>query len=174
MSTLQETQTIPEIPADDYDFLKTATDRHRFNGKFVSRMLVTLLLLVGAFWGGIAVQKSHGASAPAITNGRNGGQFQGDRAGTNSNFGGGNGRSGGATSGQVTLVDGVNIYVTGSDGNIVKVVTNPGSKVTKSVAGTAGDVKVGDQVTVRGATGADGTVNANSVSIGGGSGFGGG
>ena len=61
------------------------------------------------------------------------------------------------------LVDGTNVYVTTADGSIVKVTTSPTSKVSKATPGSVGDLKAGDTVVVQGATGADGSVAATSI-----------
>jgi len=90
----------------------------------------------------------------------------------------GSGRNGGvpagATVGQVKLVDGANLYVQDTQGDIVKVVTPPGLAVAVSKPGTIADLKPGDTVIVLGDTNADGTVNATSVRTGGLGGGGGG
>jgi len=85
------------------------------------------------------------------------------------------GGGGGATVGQVKLIDGSNIYVTDSTGNVVKVATTPDSQITVTTSGTAKDVKPGDTVLVTGTTGDDGTVTATAVRDqgAGGAGFGG-
>ena len=65
--------------------------------------------------------------------------------------------------GQVKLIDGNNIYVTDAQGNVVKVVTTPSSRFTKTGAGSIQDVRPGDNVIVQGQKGDDGVVTATAV-----------
>jgi hypothetical protein len=78
--------------------------------------------------------------------------------------GGAAGRAAGAaTAGQVKLIDGNNIYVTDASGNVVKVVTTPSSRFTKTGSGSIQDVRPGDTVVVQGQKGDDGIVTATAV-----------
>ena len=89
--------------------------------------------------------------------------------------GGGGGGGGGATVGQVQLVDGSNVYVLNSAGNVVKVTVGTTATVTVNKPGTPADFKPGDTVVVQGATDADGNIAATSIAAGtGGFGRGGG
>ncbi len=84
------------------------------------------------------------------------------------------GAGGGATVGQVKLIDGTNVYVTDTTGNTVKVATT-GSTISKSAPATVTDLAIGDTIIVRGATGSDGTVAATAITdsgAGGAAGFG--
>ena len=63
----------------------------------------------------------------------------------------------------MTLVDGKNVYITATDGSVVKVVTNAGSQLTKTVPATVKDIRPGETVVARGTTNADGTVTATSL-----------
>ncbi len=96
-----------------------------------------------------------------------GGQFPGQ--GQN-----GGGR-GGFVRGQVTAVDGSTLTVTGQDGTTYTVTASSTTTVTKTKTGSLSDLAVGDEVSVMGATGSDGTVAATRISEGAlGGGFGGG
>ena len=72
--------------------------------------------------------------------------------------------TGAAASGQVKSVDGVNMYVTDAQGNVVKVVTTPSSRFTRT--GSIQDVRPGDTVIVQGQKGEDGVVTATAVNSG--------
>ncbi|HEX4776912.1 MAG TPA: hypothetical protein VFW74_09080 [Acidimicrobiia bacterium] len=139
-----------------------------------------------AFYAGVLVQKhqksssSTSSAATALAALRNGARG-GGAAGTSGAGGAGAGGGRGAVVGQVKLIDGSNIYVTDAQGNTVKVATNAGSQFSKSDTGSLADVKIGDTVVVQGPQGADGTYQAQRVSVGGaagtgrfGGGFGGG
>ena len=130
--------------------------------------LLVLAIAAAAFYVGVVTEKHTLKSAVATT--RAGSARAGAAA-----AGGAAARAGGATIGQVKLIDGNNIYVTDASGNVVKVATTPDSKITVTNAGTVKDVKPGDTVLVTGSTGSDGTVTATDVRDqgAGGAGFGG-
>jgi hypothetical protein len=70
------------------------------------------------------------------------------------------------TAGTVAYLSGSTLYVTNSEGNTIKVTTNAGTSVTKTVAGTVKGIHPGETVTVTGSTGSDGAVGAESISLG--------
>ena len=76
---------------------------------------------------------------------------------------GGTGASGGATTGTVKLIDGANIYITDANGSVLKVATTPQSQISITAPGSVTAIKPGDNVTVSGPTGADGTITAANV-----------
>jgi hypothetical protein len=65
------------------------------------------------------------------------------------------------------VLDGSTMYVVDRDGNTVRVSTSASSRFSKSVDGSVQDVRPGDTVVVQGTKGADGSVDAASVTIGG-------
>jgi hypothetical protein len=127
-------------------------------------VLVGLLVATSAFAGGVMAEKAHvgtagtatAAARPAGTAAA-AGRF-GAGAGTGST-----GAGGGATTGTVKLIDGTNIYITDSNGSVVKVATTPQSQISITASGSVTAIKPGDNVTVSGATGSDGTITAASV-----------
>ncbi|MFF1477144.1 hypothetical protein ACFVYD_06140 [Streptomyces sp. NPDC058301] len=106
-----------------------------------------------------------GGQRPGFGSGQ-GGQRQGDGTGP--------GAVGGLTIGTVKLVDGTTIYVTDTQGNVVKVTTVGSTQVTEAKSGKVSDLQPGQTVTVRGSQNASGDVAATTVTQGGASGFGGG
>ena len=80
-------------------------------------------------------------------------------------FGGGGGAGGGAVTGTVKLVDGKNVYVTDTSGNVVKVATVGSSQLTKTDPATTKDVAPGDVVIVRGTQNSDGSYTASTLVI---------
>ena len=56
--------------------------------------------------------------------------------------------------------------MTSSEGNTVKVKTSPSTSVTKTVKTKVKGIYPGETVTVTGATGSNGTVSAESISVG--------
>ncbi|MFD7165854.1 DUF5666 domain-containing protein [Streptomyces violascens] len=147
-------------------------------------LLLSGSLVAGlAFAGGALVEKnqsqggmpSAAARGGAAQNGQ-GGQRQGFGAGQGGQRQGGGipGAAGGLTIGTVKLVDGSTIYVTDTQGNVVKVTTAGSTQVIESKSGKVSDLQPGQTVTVRGSQNASGDVAATTVTQGGASGFGGG
>ena len=155
-------------------------------------VLAGLVIAAVGFVVGVAVQKheDNNSTAAATTTGARANRFAGAAATGGStpagaeSGGAGQGRGaagGGAVIGQVKLVDGKNIYVTDTQGNVVKVTTTPSSTLTKTADAKVTDVAPGDTVVVRGTASADGSVvtatsvtDAGAGGAGGGFGFGGG
>jgi hypothetical protein len=102
------------------------------------------------------------ALASAFRNG--GGRGAAGNGAGSGGAGGGGGQGAGATVGQVKLVDGDNVYVSDAQGNVVKVHVGSTATVSITQSATVADLKAGANVLVRGAAGADGTVEATSVS----------
>ncbi len=70
------------------------------------------------------------------------------------------------TAGTVAYLAGSTLYVTNSEGNTVKVMTSAGTSVTKTVKAALAGIHPGETVTVTGATGSNGAVSAESISVG--------
>ena len=191
---MNDDPTIPASPYDEGDEDEPAFQpRPRRRAHRVTFLLAGALLVAAGFYGGVLLQKheDHGSSSSAGANasgfagraarfaasggtgtttpgattaggaGGAGGTGGGGRFG---GFGGAGGAGGGVT-GQVKLVDGANVYVTDSDGNVVKVTTNGTSQLTKTDPATTKDVAPGDVVTVRGTQNSDGSYSASSLVI---------
>jgi hypothetical protein len=141
----------------------------------VTRALLVVLVAAVGFIGGALVERnqqpaasaSPTSAAAAFRAGGNNGN--GNGAGGN----GGGGAGGGATVGTITLIDGANVYVTTTQGDVVKVVTNPQTTISVSKNGTLSDLDPSKTVVVQGATNADGTVTASQITQGGFGGAGG-
>jgi hypothetical protein len=140
--------------------------------------LAGVLLLACGFIGGVLVEKgqsSTGSSASAgaasgfaarlagLRGTRTGGEGS---AGGAAAGGGGGGAAGGATTGQVAFIQGSTLYVTNTQGNTVKVNTSSGATVTKTVSSNVKSIHPGETVVIVGATGADGSVSAESIRVG--------
>ena len=74
------------------------------------------------------------------------------------------------TAGTVAYLAGSTLYVTNAEGNTVKVTTSPATSVTKTVKASVKGIHPGETVTVTGASGANGAVSAESISVGSGGG----
>ena len=145
----------------------SARSRRRLSGL---RVALLVALGVGAgFLVGVQLQKDQAPGSVSTATGAGGfaaragfggvGAAAGARTATP---GAGGGAAGGSTIGQVKLIDGTNVYVTDTSGNVVKVATT-GSTISKSAPATVTDLAIGDTVIVRGATGSDGTVAATAI-----------
>jgi hypothetical protein len=142
------------------------------------------VLLMGGFLGGVYAQKQWGTSTTAATGfgggtRGTGGGFPGGLSASGfpgaGNFAGGTGTGTGTgtgagttaaaadTTGTVKLVSGTTIYVQTADGTVVTVNTDGKTSVSTAKKGKITDVKAGDAITVKGATGTDGAVTATSV-----------
>jgi hypothetical protein len=144
--------------------------------------LLAVLAIACGFIGGVLVEK--GQSSPGSAGGATAGlaaRFAALRGGTSSAtarsgaagaagaagalFGAGAG-AGRPTSGTVAYLAGSTLYVTNAEGNTVKVKTSAGTNVTKNVKASVTGIHPGETVTVTGAAAANGTVNAESISVG--------
>ncbi|MFF7243306.1 DUF5666 domain-containing protein [Embleya sp. NPDC008237] len=152
--------------------------------------LVTLALGAGVFasvgfLAGVEVQKDHGGGTNQVAGPAAGAAQGANPYGARATAGGGaataggqpgTGRTGGGTggtgaaadltTGTVKVVDNSFIYVSDSAGNIVKVKTDAGTRIQVVRDGKPVDLAPGDTVVVRGATDADGSVTATSVTEG--------
>jgi hypothetical protein len=140
--------------------------------------LLGVLLIAGGFIAGVQVEK--GESSSGSTGGVPAGlasRFAALRGGTSGSgktpagvpaggFPGAGTGAGRPTSGTVAYLDGNTLYVTSSEGNTVKVKTSPSTSVTKTVKTKVKGIYPGETVTVTGATATNGTVSAESISVG--------
>jgi len=124
-------------------------------------LLLAILIAAGGLWGGAALQRSHGSTAPSSA----ASPFAALRGGGANGLSGlgGTGALGGATTGTVTSVSGSTLYVTNSSGNLVKVTVGPSATVSRNAKSSLGALQVGDTVVVQGSKASDGTVSATSV-----------
>ncbi len=144
--------------------------------------LLGVLAIACGFIGGVLVEKGQTSSGAAAgdTSGL-AARFAALRGGTSGTAGrtGAAGGGGAAaalfgagaganrpTAGTVAYLAGDTLYVTNAEGNTVKVKTSAGTSVTKNVKASVSGIHPGEAVTVTGATAADGTVSAESISVG--------
>lgn len=172
---------------DDFEPEPLPISPRRRRLSWVTATLALAAVAAAGFYAGVLVQKHQKSSASSTASALQAlaSRFGASaRSGTGGGFTGGAGFGGGVANrvaGTVKLVDGSNIYVTDAQGNTVKVATSSASQFTKPATGSLADVKIGDRVTVQGPQGADGTYQAQQVTVGGangggagGRGFGGG
>ncbi|MFS8102493.1 hypothetical protein LFM09_35745 [Lentzea alba] len=139
------------------DITAELAERKTGVGKTTLFLGVAVLAIV-AFVGGVFVQKSFGASETP-TRPQAGRQFNGTPpSGAQQRPNGGRG-----TVGTIDHIEGTTVYVKTQSGEIVKVSTSDTTKVQITSEGELGDLKAGQQVTVQGQTGSDGTVTAQTL-----------
>jgi hypothetical protein len=158
----------PEEPDDEVELeLEALAIRRRRKLPRVTLTLAVALVGAGMFIGGAEAQR-HFGSSPSATSSNSAASLASRfrRAGAGKAqtvFGGGD-----ATVGTVTAIKGSTLYVTDASGNTVKIATSAGSQVTKTVTGSVDDVHPGDTVVVTGTKRSNGTIDARSISLGGG------
>ena len=134
--------------------------------------LVAVIGALGGFYFGAKYGQGHPpstSSANTVASTTTTTQSAGSAAGAGASGGGGGAALvGSATSGQITSVNGNTITIHDrQSGKDVKV-DIASARITKTDQGTAADLTPNTAVTVIGQTGADGTVSAQVISIGGG------
>lgn len=168
-----------DVDGDDFDDepepLPISARRRRLS--IITALLALAAMGAAGFYAGVLVQKhqkssaSSSAAALSALASRFGAGGRG-AAGAAGAAGAGGFGGGGRVNGSVKLIDGSNVYVIDAQGNTVKVATNAGSQFSKTVTGAFSDLKIGDRVTIQGPQGADGTYQAQQVTIGGAAGTG--
>jgi len=155
---------LPPAPPHDDDEPEF-TPRPRKRPRRLTYVLAALSLIAIGTLAGISIQKheAHTTAPTTTVTGRTvaTGRAPGNAGGGTSGFAGGGG--GGGTVGTVTLVNGNEVYVTDTTGNVVKVVTNAASQLTQTDRATIKDITPGETVIVRGTTATDGTVTATAL-----------
>ncbi len=180
---LLETDDHAEIDydADDQPMLLPKREKLLTKGTV---LLAVLLIGAGGFTLGGYLKKSPAAAAPVSAagvgvaargsgaTGRNASATgaTGANAATPAAAGGGGGGSagfaGGATSGQITSINGGTIVVTDNQGNSIRINTTASTPINVAKAGAVGDLTVGEPIIVQGTAGADGAINATAVNAG--------
>jgi hypothetical protein len=164
-----EAHDYPPPPLDDELETEILPVRRRRRLPLLTAVLVLALVAGGAFVGGVGAQKHWGGSSSATGNGSSfAGRFGGAAGAANRANGAAGFTLGGAgvTAGTVSLIKGKTLYVTDAGGNTVKV-TTAGSRVTKTVSSSLAGIRPGDAIVVRGAQQKNGSIAAQSISVGG-------
>ncbi|MFJ1753615.1 hypothetical protein [Kitasatospora sp. NPDC088134] len=181
--------------SDDKELLATAPDARDITAELAAPprrklpwptlALAGCVIAVLSFAGGVWYQKGDTpAPAGGTRAGAQNGQFpggygqNGSRRGGQGGTGQGGGQfpggaAGGFTRGTVKSVEGDTVYLTGANGETIKITTGDSTKVTTTKEGKVGDLQPGQTVTVLGSKGADGSYAATQLTEGGAGGFGG-
>lgn len=124
---------------------------------FIVIVIVGILMAGAGFYGGMQYQKSQ---RPNFAGGRLPGGFGGPS--------GANGAQQGSrpVSGTIASVDSTGVTLTLPDGSSKIILVSGSTVINKSTTGSQSDLKQGDQAMVIGTTDANGTVTAESISLG--------
>ncbi|MHB8242148.1 MAG: hypothetical protein ACYDHN_09170 [Solirubrobacteraceae bacterium] len=174
-----ETLRQPHSSQPDAQWLDDDTDelpprpRRRLAGPLPLALLATLLIACG-FIGGVLVEKgqvSTGASSgsaaglasrfAALRSGA-----AGSPTGVQSASASGAGAFTRPTTGTVAYLAGKTLYVTDTEGNTIKVATSSATSVSKTATASVRGIHPGETVSVVGATTANGSIRAQSISVG--------
>lgn len=134
-------------------------------------VIIAVVVGGGAFYGGMKYAQSQAASQVATRGqggfgGGAGGQGRAAGAGGQRGAGaaGANG-GGGFSGGQITAKDDTSITIKTRNGSSQIVFYSPSTTVDKSVAGSASDLSIGQQVTVNGTANPDGSLAATNIAV---------
>ena len=144
-----------------------------------NNLMVTIIVaaIVGGlgFFGGMQYQKAN--ARPAGPGGQ-GGQFQapGNGQGRPEGFSGRNGAAPGGggfspVSGEILEIDGETITVKTPEGDSKIIIYSNSTNVNKTSEGSLSDLEVGEEIMVIGNEDTNGTVTAQTISVGGNGGF---
>jgi len=128
--------------------------------KQTTTIIIGIVLIIIAFFGGKAYGKSHatpaaGGAYAGFTRGAGGAGFAGRTGGA----------AGGATIGQVVSEDASSITVSLAAGGSKIILYTPTTTVSKTSAGTISDVTVGSTITATGTANSDGSMTATAIQI---------
>jgi len=156
MSEPQSQDDLLNRPVATEDLSAELKQHKRGLGKLTLGLLAAVVV-VAAFFGGIATHAAIADDNPRPTAGPGGGRtFNGP--------GGGQGpQARGGTAGTVEKVEGSDVYVKTPDGRTVKVSTSDSTQVRVNKEGALSDLQQGQTVLVQGSTGSDGTVSAQTI-----------
>jgi len=125
--------------------------------KFKKELIVGLVFVVAAFYGGMLYGQGKISTATGTQNASN---FMGRGAGNRGI------RAGGGVSGDIVSKDATSITVQLRDGSGSRIVFYTASTpILKSAAGSALDLTVGESVNVIGTTNSDGSTSAQSIQL---------
>lgn len=161
---VEDTAALPldELVPDEDEEWVTQT-RHGIRFAVPIAAMLAILFVAAGFWGGVTLEKNHGASGSAASLAS---RFRSARSGTTSTTGAsgfGGFTSSSAATGTISVVDGNTLYILTSTGALVKVTLSKTTTITRNADSTAPNLRPGDTVTVQGTTASNGNVSATSI-----------
>jgi hypothetical protein len=124
-----------------------------------TKIILSILIAAGLFYGGFAYGKSTGTVSTANTSTSAYSGRTGRTGSTTNSFSGGS-----AITGSVVSKDATSITIAEKTGSAV-VFYSTSTPVMKTVAGTSDDIAAGDAVVVIGTANPDGSITANSIQL---------
>lgn len=127
--------------------------------------VIGLLILVGggSFYGGMKYADSKRAAAIGVRGGA--ANFRNVAGGAARGTGAGGNVRGGSASGEILSKDNTSLTIKLRDGGSQIVFFSSSTQIMKSSAGTAADLKAGENVVVNGSANSDGSVTAQSIQL---------
>lgn len=119
----------------------------------IKKVVIVLVIVALSFFAGMQYAKSVNTSKGGFAGGQGGGRFRGSTNG------------GGATMGEVLSKDATGITIKPRNGGSQIILVGPSTQVSKSVAGSPDDVKVGSNVMIVGTQNTDGSFTASSIQL---------
>jgi hypothetical protein len=121
--------------------------------KLVPIIIVAVIVIAGAFYGGMLYGQGKSSQGPRQFEGAGMGFQNRQQVSKGANFAGG----------EIISMDDESVTVKMQDGGSKIVFFSDSTKITKSVDGTADDLKVGENIIVTGETNQDGSVTAQTI-----------
>jgi hypothetical protein len=150
----------PEDPDDEW---RSGPVRHGFRFALPTAVLVVLVALAAGFWGGAMAEKHHNPSASSQLAGLANRLASARGSGTGAAAGGVARGGGAAATGIITAVQGQTLYLTGSDGSLIKVTLGPSATVEQMEPSTLAGLHTGNTAIVQGTRNPDGSVTATAI-----------
>ena len=125
------------------------------------KIIVVIVIIIGvAFYGGMVYGKSTTPSMGQFANGQFPSGNQGERGAGMRNVAGS-----GFTAGEIILKDATSVTIKMQDGRTKIALIATSTQVTKSSSGALSDLVVGTNITITGTSNSDGSITAQSVQI---------
>jgi len=131
------------------------------NKKIITIIAVATVIGAGAFYGGMKYAESKALSDRQQRMQQFGTNFGGFRLGSGSGQRGGSG----FTAGEIIAKDNKSVTVKLQNGGSKIVFFSDSTEITKSVAGTLGDLEVGKNIIVNGTVNSDGSITAQTIQL---------
>jgi len=132
------------------------------NKSIVIIIAVTLIVVAGAFYGGMKYAENKAMAGRQ----QRAQQFSGNSgAGFSGGTGAGQRGGGGFTAGEIITKDDKSVIVKLQDGGSKIVFLSDSTKITKSTDGALSDLEVGKNVSVNGTANSDGSITAQTIQL---------
>ncbi len=121
-------------------------------------IIVAIILIAGAFYGGIKYNQTQVASAQSA-------RFAAFGGGTGGTGGRRGMMGGGVASGEIIAKDATSVTIKLRDGSTKIVLVSPSTTISKSTSGSAADLTIGKQISAIGTANSDGSITSQSIQL---------